>query len=84
MLAWVQAGGLGGVTLVLKGPGREVDDRKWTEWAGKLVVNRRGGALPRYLDIVCSACPPESVVVVVVELARVCLARCPVEVYQSF
>lgn len=37
------AGGwvLGG-TLVVKGPGREVDDRKWTEWAGKLVVDDRG------------------------------------------
>lgn len=28
---------LGG-TLVLKGPGREVDDRKWTEWVGELVA----------------------------------------------
>lgn len=36
---WVPGG-----TLVLKGPGREVDDRKWTEWAGKLVVDGPGGS----------------------------------------
>lgn len=41
---------LGG-TLVLKGPGREVDDRKWTEWAGKLVVDGPGGRV-RYLGTV--------------------------------
>lgn len=48
----MQAGGFWGGTLVLKGPGREVDDRKWTEWAGELVVDGRGGRA-RYLGTVC-------------------------------